>query len=164
MSGIPKTSWQTLALDKKGPFPCKTKLLVLINYRSQYPVVTSMKTRNSENITKSLENIFTIWLSSKNHHRQRTTPKVQWVQDIPINSQHRTPHCHIILANCQWWSGEVQRNSRKSNQMCSYSRKKLEGWTRYIFLEYRSTPHPINQCDIMSLYKFKSEIPAFREK
>ena len=34
--------WHTLALDIKGPFPCGINLLILIDYHSQYPVVTSV--------------------------------------------------------------------------------------------------------------------------
>ena len=61
MSEIPKTSWHTLTLDIKHPFPCRTKLLVLIDYHSRYPVVTSMKTENSVNMIKSSEKKFSLF-------------------------------------------------------------------------------------------------------
>ena len=61
MSEIPKTSWHTLTLDIKHPFPCRTKLLVLIDYHSRYPVVTSMKTENSVNMIKSSEKNFSLF-------------------------------------------------------------------------------------------------------
>ena len=113
MSEIPKTSWHTLTLDIKGPFPCWTKLLVLIDYHGRYPVVTSMKTESSVSIIKSSEKTFSLFGCSA---RITTGNGPQFKSnDIFISTKHRTLHGHTILAHCQWRRREVQQNSRKNN-------------------------------------------------
>ena len=43
MSEIPKSPWQTIAIDLKGPFSTGEHVLVIIDYRSRYPVLATMK-------------------------------------------------------------------------------------------------------------------------
>ena len=61
MSEIPKSPWHTLALNLKGPFPCGTNLLVIIDYHSRYPVVASLKSTTAENIVNALEKTFNMF-------------------------------------------------------------------------------------------------------
>ena len=44
MSEIPKSAWHTVAVDIQGPYPTGEYIPLLIDYRSQYPVISIMKT------------------------------------------------------------------------------------------------------------------------
>ena len=58
MSEIPKSPWEVIALDLQGPYPTGDYLLVVIDYRSRYPIVRSLQTIKSDVIVKELEDIF----------------------------------------------------------------------------------------------------------
>ena len=61
MTEIPKTPWETLAMDLKGPFPSGEHLLVVIDYRSRYPVIATLNNINSFEIISRLKEIFSIF-------------------------------------------------------------------------------------------------------
>ena len=62
MSEIPKQPWETLAMDLKGPFTSGQHLLVIIDYRSRYPVATLLDTLTSAEIFRKLKDISPISL------------------------------------------------------------------------------------------------------
>ena len=58
MSQIPDNSWDTITLDLKEPFHTSKNILVLIDCRSRFPVVSVLKTTTANTIIKSLLKIF----------------------------------------------------------------------------------------------------------
>ena len=48
---------ETLAMDLKGPFPSGEHLLVIIDYRSRYPIPALLDTITSTEIIKKLEEV-----------------------------------------------------------------------------------------------------------
>lgn len=61
MSEIPKTPWDTLAIDLKAPFPNGENILVIIDYCTRYPVIATLKSITSHNIIKILHKTISIF-------------------------------------------------------------------------------------------------------
>ena len=61
MSEIPKYCWHTLAADIQGPYPTGEYILLLIDYRSCYPVSTLLKDITTPKVIKSLHKVFTMF-------------------------------------------------------------------------------------------------------
>ena len=168
MSEIPKTSWHTLALDIKGPFPCGTILLVLIDYRSRYPVVTSIKTLNSVNIIKSLEKTFSLFgypakVTTGNGSQFKSSEFKTYLSTNNIEHRMVTPYWPIAI-------DEVERFNRTPGKAIKCAHGQGKNWKDELdefLLEYHSTPHSVTQCapsNIMFSHRFKTDIQALQEK
>ena len=168
MTEIPKTSWHTLALDIESPFSCGTNLLVLIDYRSRYPVVTSMKTVNSINIIKSLQKTFSLFgylakIITDNGPQFKSSEFKAYLSTHNIEHRMVTPYWPIA-------NGEVERFNRTLGKAIKCAHVQGKTWKDELdkfLLEYRSTPHSVTQCapsEIMFSHNFKTDIPKFQEK
>ena len=62
MTEIRKSPWEVLAIDLKRPLPTGEHLLVLIDYRSRYPVIAKLKEISSTTVINALTKIFPIFL------------------------------------------------------------------------------------------------------
>ena len=168
MTEIPKTSWHTLAFDIKGPFPCRTSLLVLIDYRSWYSVVTSTKTVKSINIIKSLQKTFSLF----GYHAKITTgngPQLKSSEFKAYLSTHNIEH-RMVIAYWPIVNGEVEGFNRTLGKATKYAHVQGKIWKdeldKFLF-EYRSTPHSVTQCApsyIMFSNQFEADILTFEEK
>ena len=56
-----QSPWKVIALDLQGPYPTGDYLLVVIDYRSRYPIIRSLWTIESDVIVKELEDIFAMF-------------------------------------------------------------------------------------------------------
>ena len=61
ISEIPKNPWEVLVINLKGPFPTREHLLVVIDYRSRYPIITKLKETSSTTIINTLTKIFAMF-------------------------------------------------------------------------------------------------------
>ena len=153
MSEIPKRPWEILAIDIKGPFPCGTNLLVIIDYRSRYPIVISMKTITAENIISGLKKTFSIFgyprkITSDNGKQFRSKEYLDYLDSHDIQPRVVTPY---------WPSanGEVERFNRTLGKAIRCAHVNKRNWKTELdkFLsQYRTTPHSVTQiapADIM---------------
>ena len=58
MSPMPTEPWRTLHIDLCGPFPTGESLLVLVDARSRWPAVETLRTTTTPTIINRLQNIF----------------------------------------------------------------------------------------------------------
>ena len=58
MSPMPMEPWQTLHIDLCGPFPTGESLLVLVDARSRWPAVETLRTTTTPTIINRSQNIF----------------------------------------------------------------------------------------------------------
>ena len=65
MSEIPKPPWEVIDPDLQGSYPTSDYLLTVVDYRSRYPIVRSLRTSESDVIVKELEDIFAMFGLSK---------------------------------------------------------------------------------------------------
>ena len=61
MSDIPECFWHALAADIQGPYSTGEYILLLIDYRSRYPVATLLKDVTTPKFIKSLHKVFTMF-------------------------------------------------------------------------------------------------------
>ncbi|MCH2405926.1 MAG: DDE-type integrase/transposase/recombinase [Nitrosopumilus sp.] len=144
MSEIPKSAWHTLAIDIQGPYPTGDFLLVIIDYRSRYPVVCQLKNITTKSITKALRKVFMTFgypyrITTDNGSNFKSSAFCSYLQAHGIKHRIVTPY---------WPSanGEVERFNRvlkKQNQTAHVEgldwREKLQEFLLY----YRSTPHTV---------------------
>ena len=56
----PQNNWEKLAVDLKGPLPSSESILVIIDYKSRYPIAVPLKSTTTEIIIKEMEPVFTM--------------------------------------------------------------------------------------------------------
>ena len=61
LTKTPGRNWQKLATDLKGPLPSGENILVVIDYKTKYPVTAILRKTTSEDIIYQLEKIFTMF-------------------------------------------------------------------------------------------------------
>ena len=114
MTEILKSPWEVLIIDLKGPFPTGKHLLVLIDYRSCYPVIAKLKEISSTTIINALTNIFAIFSFPKmitaNNRKQFQS------HEFPnYNSQHGIQVRYVT----PYWpsaNGEVEHFNRTTGK------------------------------------------------
>ena len=168
MTEIPQTSWETLAIDLKGPLPTGEHILVVIDYRSRYPALAVMKSITSQNIIKALTKIFATFgypnLLTSDNGKQFTSQEFKdYLKQHGIKLRVVTPY---------WPSanGEVERFNRTLGKFikCTHSagkdwRKELNGF----LLQYRTTPHSTTgkpPASLLFKHKVKNDLPTFQNK
>ena len=154
MTEIPASSWETVAADLKGPFPTGEHLLVLLDYRSRYPVVSLMKQGvSSEQIIKKLSKTFSLFGYP---HTILTDNGPQFIsqQFKEFLKQHNINHRPVTL----YWpqaNGEVERFNRTIGKLIQCAVSEGKNWRFELdkfLLQYRTTPHnPIVEQDKLQL-------------
>ena len=60
---LPETqqnNWEKLAIDLKGPLPSGESILVIIDYKSRFPIAAPLKSTTTKIIIKEMERVFTM--------------------------------------------------------------------------------------------------------
>ena len=167
MSEIPKSPWEVIALDLQGPYPTGDHLLVVIDYRSRYPIVRSLRTIELDVIVKELEDIFAMFGLPK---MAATDNGANLISREFNNFMDEYGVCHRVVT--LYWSlanGEVERFNRvlrKANQTAH-----VEGrlWLKELdkfLLSYRTTPHCVTgypPATVMFGRHVRNKLPPFEE-
>ena len=167
MSEIPKSPWEVIALDLQGLYPTGDYLLVVIDYRSRYPIVRSLWTIESDGIVKELEDIFAMFGLPK---MAATDNGANLISREFNNFMDEYGVCHRVVT--PYWpsaNGEVERFNRvlrKANQTAH-----VEGrlWLKELdkfLLSYRTTPHCVTgypPATVMFGRNVRNKLPSFEE-
>ncbi|XP_057310486.1 uncharacterized protein K02A2.6-like [Hydractinia symbiolongicarpus] len=143
---IPKQPWNTIAMDIQGPYPSGDNLLVLIDYRSRYPIVSSIKNTGVQNIINVMKRTFSIFGYPKtivtDNGSQFTSFKFsRYLQQHGIKHRRTTPYWPQA-------NGEVERFNRtlkRHNQTAVITGKDWRKTLDTFLLSYRTTPHTVTK-------------------
>ena len=145
MTEIPKTAWETLAIDLKGLFPTGEHILVVIDYRSRYPAIAILKSITSQTVIKALTKIF----SNFGYPDQITSDNGKQFTSTEFKNYLKLHGIKLRVVTPYWPSanGEVERFNHTLGKFikCTHSagkdwRKEIEGF----LLQYRTTPQQDN--------------------
>jgi len=115
MTKIPQRTWETLAIDLKGPFPSGDHILVVIDYFSHYPIIAILTEITLTCVIQALKEIFTIFSYStpllpltmeSNIHLCR-------IQIIPAPTRHTTQSSHSVLPKETWFYSKASDSQRQ---------------------------------------------------
>ena len=164
MSEIPRHCWHTLAADIQGPYPTGEYILLLIDYRSRYPVATLLKDITTPKVIKSLHNVFTMFgypkrVCTDNGPQFIADKFSSYLQRHAIEHRRVTPH---------WPSanGEVERMNRTIKRAVQCAHEEGKNWKEELqnfLLDYRTTPHSITGVapgDRMFKHAARNDIPS----
>ena len=139
----PSKNFEFVAIDIKGPLPSGDNIIVLIDYKSKYPVVTITKSITSENIIKYLDQIFSTYgypstLLSDNGPQFVSQTFENYLKARNINHRRSSPY---------WPSanGEVERFNRTITKTIQCAVAEHKDWKQELhnfMLAYRTSPHP----------------------
>ena len=165
MSEIPKSCWHTLAVDMQGPYPTGEHILLLIDYRSRYPVATLLKTITSTTVVSSLHKVFTMFgypkrICTDNGPQFISRQFTAYLESHAIEHRRVTPH---------WPSanGDVERMKRTIKHAIQCAHHEGKNWRdelQNFLLVYRTTPHTITgaaPADLMFKYAARNDIPQW---
>ena len=142
MSEIPRSPWEVISLDLQGPYPTGDYLLVVIDYRSRYPIVRSLRTIESDVIAKELEDIFAMFGLPK---MAATDNGANLISREFNNVVDEYGVCHHVVTS--YWpsaNGEVERVNRVlciANQTAHVEGRLCLKELDKFLLSYRTTPH-----------------------
>jgi len=112
LTETPDRNWLKLATDLKGPLPYGENILVVIDYKTKYPVTAILKKTTSEDIIYQLEEMFTMFgypetIVSDNGPQFTSTVIENYFKSRSIKHVKLSPY---------WPQGntEVERMNRKS--------------------------------------------------
>ena len=164
MSEIPRYCWHTLAADIQGPYPTGEYILLLIDYRSRYPVATLLKDITTPKVIKSLHNIFTMFgyperVCTDNGPQFIADKFSSYLQRHAIEHRRVTPH---------WPSanGEVERMNRTIKRAVQCAHEEGKNWKdelQNFLLDYGTAPHSITgvaPADLMFKHAARNDIPS----
>ena len=156
-----------LGADLKGPIPTSEHLLVLLDYRSRYPVVSVMKNGiSSSEIIKKLGKIFSIFgypvkILTDDGKQFISSQFKQFLNDH--NIQHHPVSPYWPQAN-----GEVERFNRTLGKMLQCAATEGKDWRSELnkfLLQYRTTPHPATgetPANMLFNYQPKNDLPSHK--
>lgn len=162
---IPPTSWHTLALDIQGPYPTMDYLIVLIDYRSRYPVVIQTKKIDTDHVIKGLDKTFKLFgypmkLIADNGKQMISQEFKSYLKENGIELHSTTPYS-------PWANGEVERFNRslkKANQCAHAAGKDWRKELDKFLLLYRTTPHATTNtppATVMFGRNIRNKIPVY---
>ncbi|XP_064470096.1 uncharacterized protein K02A2.6-like [Ornithodoros turicata] len=142
MTKLPEGPWQNLALDFAGPFPDGQYLLVLVDEYSRFPVIRTLKSLDTDRVTKALRDIFTLFGMPVKVKTDNGPPfsgyKFKYfMADLGI-------HHHLITPLWPEANGEVERLMRTINKTARAANTDGRDWKielEHFLLNYRATPH-----------------------
>lgn len=168
MTKIPDEPWDTVATDLKGPFPTGEHLLVLIDYRTRYPIVSLMKKgTSSSQIINKLQKTFALF----GYPRQIMTDNgKQFVSDEfkAFLNQHNIHH-HPVTPYWPQANGEVERFNRTIGKIIQCSAAEGKDWRNELdrfLLYFRTTPHTAtgkSPSDLFFKHQARNDLPVFRK-
>ena len=143
MTPTPDSCWDIVSADIKGPFPKGENLLVLLDYKSRYPIVFAMKHRTtSDKIIKRLDKTFSMF----DYPHQLLTdngPQFTSYKFISYLKADNTKH-HPITSYWPQVNGEVERFNRVISKIIQCASTEGKEWREEIdkfLLYYRTNPH-----------------------
>ncbi|XP_064469786.1 uncharacterized protein K02A2.6-like [Ornithodoros turicata] len=142
MTKLPEGPWQNLALDFAGPFPDGQYLLVLVDEYSRFPVIRTLKSLDTDRVTKALRDIFTLFGMPVKVKIDNGPPfsgyKFKYfMADLGI-------HHHLITPLWPEANGEVERLMRTINKTARAANTDGRDWKielEHFLLNYRATTH-----------------------
>ena len=160
---MPEQTWDTLAIDLQGPFPSGDNLLVMIDYRSRYPIVYLIRNTSAGKIIKCMNSTFSLFgypkvLLSDNGPQFKSVEFRNYCEQHGIKQQLISPY--YPAAN-----GEVENMNRTLKKAIQRAHIEGKDWKKEIekfLLAYRSTPHSstgIAPADLLLKHHIRTDIP-----
>ena len=167
MTDMPNHPWDTIAADIKGPFPTGENLLVLLDYRSRYPIVFVMKRGvTSQQIIKKLDKTFSMF----GFPRKLLTdngPQFISTEFRTYLKNHNVEH-HTITPYWPQANGEVERFNRTIGKIIQCTTAEGKDWRNEIdrfLLYYRTTPHTatgVSPADMFLKHQARNDLPSLQ--
>ena len=163
MSEIPKTSWHTVAMDIQGPYPGGEYILLLVDYRSRYPVAVITKSITSQSVIKCISKTFAVF----GYPTRVTTdngPQFISAEFTEYLTQHGIEHRRVT----PYWpaaNGEVERMNRTIKRAihCAVTDgKRWQDALHEFLLGYRTTPHSVTgvaPSKLLFKHELRNDIP-----
>ena len=137
MKEISITSWHIVAVDIQEPYPGSKYILLLIDYRSRYPVAAVMKSVTANNVRRSLLKTFAIFgypkkITADNGPQFIANEFTEYLRKHNIEHRRVTPYWPAA-------NGEVERMNRtikRSIQCAVVEGKKWDEALHHFFLGY----------------------------
>ena len=163
MSEIPKTSWHTLAMDIQGPYPGGDYILLMVDYRSRYPIAVIQKSITSESIIKSISKTFTEFgypqrITTDNGSQFISQEFGDYLKSHGIEHRRVTPYWPAA-------NGEVERMNRTMKRAVQCAVVEGKRWQTAIhefLLGYRTTPHSttgVAPSKLLFKHELRNDIP-----
>ena len=163
---IPSTPWETIAMDIQGPYPTGDNLLVMIDYRSRYPIVVKQKSTSTQCVINAMKHTFSIFGYPKNivtdNGPQFTSLDFRkYLQKHAIAHRRTTPYWPQA-------NGEVERFNRtlkRYNQTAAVTGKDWRETLNSFLLDYRTTPHTVTKVSPATLMfgrQISNDLPDIR--
>ena len=168
MSEIPKTSWHTVAMDIQGPYPGGEYILLLVDYRSRYPVAVILKSITSQSVIKCISKTFAVF----GYPTRVTTdngPQFISAEFTAYLTQHGIEHRRVT----PYWpaaNGEVERMNRtikRAIHCAVVDGKRCQDALHEFLLGYRTTPHSVTgvaPSKLLFKHELRNDIPFVDSK
>jgi len=154
MTELPHNTWETVGIDLKGPLPSGENLLVLLDYRSRFPIVQTLKRSiSSSEIIHKLQKTFSLFgypqeIISDNGKQFISEEFKSFLK------QHHIKH-HPVTPYWPQANGEVERFNASIGKVLRYATLENKDWRKELddfLLTYRSTPHCGTQVSPADLF------------
>ena len=165
---MPSEPWQTIGADLKGPLPSGEHILVLLDYKTRFPITFIMKRgiTSSEIIRKISKSLSLFGYPDT----IITDNGSQFISHEFTNflNQHRIKHRTVS----PYWpqaNGEVERFNRTLTKILQCATTEQKDWRKELqkfLLSYRTTPHPAtgkSPADMMFQHKPQNDIPSYKQ-
>ena len=164
---MPDSPWAEIGMDLLGPLPNGKQLLVLVCYRSRFPIVRMMNRTMANDIVAALKEIFS----------ERGNPRVVRMDNGPqFNSQELREYLRQEGVEMDYTTpyfprqnGLVERMNRSIKEAIQRALNEGKSWiaAMYEFLKmYRSTPHCVTKktpAELMAPATMRTKIPDGKE-
>ena len=162
----PQNNWEKLAVDLKGPLPTGESILVIIDYKSRYPIAVALKSTTTEIIIREMERVFTMLgypdkLVSDNGP-QFTSNNFE-IYLLAHNIEHQLTSPYWPQAN-----GEVERFNRTLTKTVKCAMAEGKDWKsalQQFLLMYRTTPHTttgISPAEMLFQHTPNNRLPTIK--
>ncbi|XP_057291219.1 uncharacterized protein K02A2.6-like [Hydractinia symbiolongicarpus] len=163
----PTNNWEHLAIDLKGPLPPTNNesILVIIDYKTRYPVAITIRSTTTQHVINCLEKTFSMFgyprkIRSDNGPQFTSAEIEQYFKERNIHHERSSPY------NPQG-NGEVERFNRTLSKVIKCAITEQKDWKKeldHFLLMYRTTPHSItgvSPADMLLKHKPNNGIPSF---
>ncbi|XP_057294040.1 uncharacterized protein K02A2.6-like [Hydractinia symbiolongicarpus] len=162
----PTNNWEHLAIDLKGPLPPNNEsILVIIDYKTRYPVAITIRSTTTRHVINCLGKTFSMFgyhgkICSDNDPQFTSAEIEQYFKERNIHHERSSPY------NPQG-NGEVERFNRTLSKVIKCAITEQKDWKKelnHFLLMYRTTPHSItgvSPADMLLKHKPNNGIPSF---
>ena len=164
LTETPARNWQKLATDLKGPLPSGENILVVINYKTKYPVTAVLRKTTSEDIIYQLEKMFGYPETIVSDNGPQFTSNI-------IENYFKSRSINHIKSSPYWPQGysEVERMNRTISKIIKCAYTEGNDWKTELdqfLLMYRTTPHAttgISPAAALFRHQLNNGIPAIQQ-